>query len=195
MDINEDVDKSIHYLPMPEIPAEAWAAIAESQKKAEESTALNEVVVDPVKKALDEAVAEFEADFKERSFSGRHKDLGKMKNCAVCGRRHREAEVCVQRFAKVQVGGDPDNLRQTGPVRPKLRFGIGPGRRQKPHFSKHRLLLVQRVKEFIATHPGTEDFPNEVRDVMLQQLKRVWKRASKIYRDAQKESRTINAIS
>lgn len=145
--------------------------------------------------ALDQAVKEFEADFRERSFSGRHKDLGKMKNCQVCARRHREAEVCVQRFAKVRVGGDPDNLRQTGPMRPKLRFGIGPGRRQKPHFSKHRLLLVQRVKEFIATHAGAEDFPNEVRDVMLQYLKRDWKLAAKIYRNAQKESRAINAVS
>jgi hypothetical protein len=34
-----------------------------------------------------------------RSFSGRHPELGKMLNCKVCGRRHRESEMVKKRIA------------------------------------------------------------------------------------------------
>lgn len=43
----------------------------------------------------------------ERSFSGRHPELGKMINCKFCGHRHRENERnCKQVFAKDENGND-----------------------------------------------------------------------------------------
>jgi len=157
-------------------------------------TQADDVVSEQANAASEEllkAVESFHQSFKERSFSGRHKELGKMINCGVCGRRHRKSEVCEQRFAKVRIGHS-EEYRQTTPVNPKPRLGIGPKKRMNPHFSKRRITLVQRVKEFIEAMPGSEDFANEVRELMLQGLKRGWKLRAKIYRDTQKQSRAIN---
>src|SRR6266566_1295673 len=41
---------------------------------------------------LTEAVKKFAEAFAERSFSQRHEDLGKMIDCRLCGRRHREGD-------------------------------------------------------------------------------------------------------
>lgn len=138
------------------------------------------------------AVESFQQNFRERSFSQRHKELGKMIKCQVCRTRHRASQVCEQRFARVRVGGDPDNLRQTGPVNPKPRLGIGPRNRMSPHFSKRRLLLVQRVKEFIAAMPGSENFANEVRDLMLSRMEKTWRQRRSALQRMQKESRATN---
>lgn len=49
----------------------------------------------PEFKASPEVIAAAEAaldDIKDRSFSGRHADLGKMINCRVCNRRHRAVD-------------------------------------------------------------------------------------------------------
>jgi hypothetical protein len=37
-----------------------------------------------------EAILEYEKAFKQRSFSGRHPELGPMIKCVECGRRHRD---------------------------------------------------------------------------------------------------------
>lgn len=58
-------------------------------------------VLDPeiVKKAL--------AELRDRPFSKRHSELGRMIKCQVCGLRHRENErKCVQQFAKFEDGTD-----------------------------------------------------------------------------------------
>jgi hypothetical protein len=144
------------------------------------------------KKILDEVVAQFRASFHERSFSERHKELGKMVKCQVCRTRHRASRVCEQRFAGVRVGVDPGDLRQTEPVNPKPRLGIGSRNRVNPHFSKRRLLLVQRVQEFIANMPGSENFATEVRDLMQSSLKKSWRQSRRAYQKVQKRSRAIN---
>lgn len=41
---------------------------------------------------LAEAAKKFEEAFAERSFSQRHEELGKMIDCRLCGRRHREGD-------------------------------------------------------------------------------------------------------
>jgi hypothetical protein len=41
---------------------------------------------------LAQAVLKFKDEFKTRSFSGRHSELGKMIKCVKCGRRHRDSE-------------------------------------------------------------------------------------------------------
>lgn len=47
------------------------------------------------------AVDTFEKEFKRRSFSGRNAQLGKMINCPLCTRRHRQSEchLKAQKFA------------------------------------------------------------------------------------------------
>lgn len=44
----------------------------------------------------------------ERSFSGRHPELGRMVNCQICGLRHRQNErKCEQKFATETKQGEP----------------------------------------------------------------------------------------
>jgi hypothetical protein len=45
---------------------------------------------------LEAAAERFRKEFAERSFSGRHEELGKMINCRLCGRRHREGDPLVK---------------------------------------------------------------------------------------------------
>jgi len=159
------------------VPAQADDVVSEQANAASED--------------LLKAVESFKESFRDRSFSGRNKDLGKMIKCRVCSRRHRSSQVCEQHFAKVRIGHS-EEYRQTESVDPKPRLGIGPKKRIKPHFSKRRLILVQRVKEFIEAMPEAEAFATEVRALMFQTLKRGWKKQVKIYRDTQKQSRTTN---
>lgn len=42
----------------------------------------------------------------DRSFSGRHPELGKMIKCQVCGQRHRNSIVCKQVFKQLWVDED-----------------------------------------------------------------------------------------
>lgn len=54
------------------------------------------------------AVEEFKKEFRNRSFSGRNAQLGKMINCAVCDLRHRESQChkTQQTFAKDADGSE-----------------------------------------------------------------------------------------
>jgi hypothetical protein len=47
-----------------------------------------------VNQAVTDAIAKLREDIAERSFSGRHPELGKMKKCQICGLRHRSSIVC-----------------------------------------------------------------------------------------------------
>ena len=47
-----------------------------------------------VTKAVSDAIAKLREDISERSFSGRHPELGKMFNCQICGLRHRSSIIC-----------------------------------------------------------------------------------------------------
>lgn len=48
--------------------------------------------VQAVEPDLAEAAKKFKEAFAERSFSARHEELGKMIDCRLCGRRHRQAD-------------------------------------------------------------------------------------------------------
>jgi hypothetical protein len=48
-------------------------------------------------KELQEAIDKYKEDFKDRSFSERNPELGKMIKCQVCLRRHRSSIVCKER--------------------------------------------------------------------------------------------------
>lgn len=57
---------------------------------AESDLARKETELNDLK--LKAAAQKFNEAFAERTFSQRHEDLGKMINCGLCGRRHRQAD-------------------------------------------------------------------------------------------------------
>ena len=48
---------------------------------------------------LVQAVEKFDAEYRDRSFSGRHPELGRMIKCDGCGRRHRSSIIHERKFA------------------------------------------------------------------------------------------------
>jgi len=116
-----------------------------------------------VKAEVQKAIEHFRQEFKNRSFAGRHPELGKMIKCGVCNRRHRSSEVCHQRFAKERV--KHQHLIRSGELTPPeglteltkfqvLGRATFAKKRAKPHYSKKRLQLVQRTIELYPLHEG-----------------------------------------
>ena len=98
-----------------------------------------------------------------RSFSARHPELGKMKNCQVCGERHRVNErKCEQKFTNRV--GDYEFFREDekgelvpdyrtaipADAKPTMKQIVGAAQFSKkrihPHPSKIKLLLIERVR-------------------------------------------------
>jgi hypothetical protein len=52
------------------------------------------------------AAAKALAEIHERSFSGRHPELGKMIKCAVCNERHRDSIKCLPRYKELWIEED-----------------------------------------------------------------------------------------
>jgi hypothetical protein len=80
---------------------------------------------------LNAAIENFKKTFENRSFSGRHPELGKMIKCAVCGRRHRSSVVCEQKYS-FEAKSRPRHI-------PKAK-------RYFPHHSKSDLQLIERTR-------------------------------------------------
>jgi hypothetical protein len=86
---------------------------------------IEDAINDQYKSELAEAVEKFQKQFAERSFSQRHEDLGKMIDCRLCGRRHREGDP----LAKLsRAHGD-----QTKKEMPPSRAALTKKQRIKPH--------------------------------------------------------------
>jgi hypothetical protein len=150
-----------------------------------------EVLESPsISEELKQAIAEFRETFKERTFSQRHPELGKMINCYVCGLRHRSAQVCEQRFAKVRVG-DTDQTRQTGPVNPKRRYGMGSNKRINPHWNRKRLMVVDLTRQLLPYYSG-DNAVQKAKSRAINILTPIWNESDRKYRNMQKESREIN---
>ena len=60
------------------------------------------------KQLVADAIAKLKIGMADRTFSGRHPELGKMVKCQICLTRHRAAQVCRQRFVTELV--PPDGL-------------------------------------------------------------------------------------
>ena len=141
---------------------------------------------------LNEAVQKAQEALSNRTYSGRHPELGRMIKCAFCSRRHRETLVvdgqvyiCVKQFAKDEEGNERKNLG--GPK--------GKGR-LLPHPSKLNLQLVQRTQEL---YPYNQPYINdpvsnmqESRTQAQRELKQERAQRAKVKRDQQKKSRKIN---
>ena len=103
----------------------------------------------PVASNLQALVAKGLAEIRNRSWSGRHPEFGKMIKCPVCGRRHRDSIKCEQQFVQLWVDEDmetgektigyatlpPEGLKAT----PKMLFGAAAfkGKRRIPHGKNH----------------------------------------------------------
>jgi len=95
-------------------------------------------------------------EIRNRSFSGRHPELGKMLNCPVCDLRHRDSIKCQQKFVELFIEEDIETGEKTTTYATagKTRFGVVgakafKGRRLKPHLSKRKLQFVELVRSML----------------------------------------------
>jgi hypothetical protein len=102
-----------------------------------------------VRQEVAQAIAKFREALPERSFSGRHPELGRMINCKVCGRRHRAIPECVERVliptAKTRKGA--------------LGAATFVKKRLQPHHSHRLLRLVQLTQDLFSKY-----FPEQISD-------------------------------
>ena len=147
------------------------------------------------RQALNAAIAKTWATLRNRTFSGRNTNLGRMIKCQICGRRHREnwqaggvQYRCVQQFAKprymfitteageiVPVPADqrPDmtaNYRQAQPTQKGILGAAAFAKKRRlPHHNKTDLLLVQRTIELYPQHADyLADPMDAMREARLQ---------------------------
>jgi hypothetical protein len=125
-----------------------------------------------------QAIAKFQETFKERTFSQRHPELGKMINCHVCGMRHRSAQVCEQKFA-------------VGPVNPKRRYGMGSNKRINPHWNRKRLMIVDLTRQLLPYYSG-DNAVQKAKSRAINLLTPIWREYDRKYRNMQKASREKN---
>jgi hypothetical protein len=140
-----------------------------------------EITVQPVSNEVKQAIAKYREDFKEKSFSGRNPELGKMIKCQICNRRHRTAEICLQRFAKNKE--DVELVaRGHGHDRGRLRH----------HWSKKRLQVVDLTRRLIPFYPNAEEDFLKAKSRALNLLRKKWHEVSAVIQHKQKLSRAIN---
>ncbi len=112
-----------------------------------------------------------------RSFAGRHPELGKMKKCEFCGRRHRQVEqlrapnslgkdkiivahyTCVQVFSKDSAGRER-NLDNVKTVKAIIGAAAFKGKRLKPPLNKRANELVQIARSFVPDEYTQEEMLN-----------------------------------
>lgn len=130
---------------------------------------------------LQKQIDAFREDVKQRSFSGRHPELGKMVKCQICKTRHRSSQICIQTFAK-----DKNKVE---------RVAQGPGHtraRINNHWSKKRLQIIDLTRQIILFMPnGEEDF-KKAKSMALNTLRPMWHEESNKKQRQQKLSRRIN---
>lgn len=141
-----------------------------------------------IKPEVSEAIARIREKEKEKSFSGRHPELGKMINCRICDRRHRSSIACVQVFAKNENGVE---LIAEGP-------GHGKGRINR-HWNKRSLQVVDLTRRLLPLYPFDEEnveakalAVKKARSRAVNLLRKVWHAKSNQIQRRQKLSRAIN---
>lgn len=139
-----------------------------------------------IKQLVADAIAKFREEHAWKSFSGRHPELGKMKNCAVCGLRHRAIKVCKQKILTPAA-----NTRKG--VYGAAAFAK---RRIKPHHSHALLQLVQLTQDLFDNYypriADPEKAMHAARGQALQELRRKRRTIRAGVQQRQHESRQIN---
>jgi hypothetical protein len=164
--------------------------------------------------AVDKALKEI----KHRSFSERHPELGKMVNCRVCSRRHREHERKCEQVFTYRVG-DYELYRmdeEKNELVPDYRTAIRPDekptmkqymgaaayakKRFHPHLSKVKLLFIERTRKIFeelgfALDDKDGNFQKNLqraRVLAARQIRRERRISSRRARLEQRVSRRIN---
>jgi hypothetical protein len=100
-----------------------------------------------VKQEIVDAIEKFRDDFKHRSFSQRHPELGKMLKCQICLRRHRSSQTCHQVFTTGTHDPAPEGEKKLLMAAETRKGVLGAARFAKqrihPHHSHRLLELVQ----------------------------------------------------
>jgi hypothetical protein len=127
------------------------SVVADSENQ---ETTLEAVPTEAGQRAAEEALA----TIRERSFSGRHPELGKMINCQVCHVRHRENErKCVQIFTKDAEGNERSLARTRQTIKTVLGAAQFKGKRLRPPLNKRANEFVELVRSFLPDEYTQED--------------------------------------
>jgi|SRR5579864_1051942 len=113
--------------------------------------------------ALAQAVAGFEEDRRNASFSKRNPDLGKMINCSLCGMRHRVHD-------PVMLNSTAHGEQVFGQIKEPSRTAWFAKKRLHPHLNRTNLVFVQRVRELLPYY-GVEKLAKVKRKVKEAMLK------------------------
>lgn len=120
------------------------------------------------KTTLLEAIAAFNEEHYNKTFAGRHPELGKMINCQVCSLRHRSSQPCEQKFAVGTHDPRPEgekielrceNAHPGGPTRNDVFGNQAKGKRRNPHYSARKRALVQLTRDIF--HEDFEPYFND----------------------------------
>jgi hypothetical protein len=131
-------------------------------------------------------------EIRARSFSGRHPELGRMINCQVCDRRHRESEHHEQKFTtrwtvvdgkkvytdeQLIAGKTPET--ETVIEEKKVRLTVGAsvfkGKRKHPPLNKRSNEFVQLVRYLLPdeyTHEELEDARRQIKAFLAKKYGR-----------------------
>jgi hypothetical protein len=129
-----------------------------------------ELEVVPTQEGQDAAAKALQA-IRNRSFSGRHPELGKMKNCQLCYLRHRENDnPCVQKFATGRydmrdtkplliAGETPETAPAFYHTKVKILLGraVFNKRRHFPHHNYRTLQFLELVRTLLPDEYTQED--------------------------------------
>lgn len=139
-------------------------------------------------------------DIRDRSFSGRNPELGKMINCQVCDRRHRAVIKCKQVFKQLWVDEDVETGELTIQYATVPLPGQNPGpkaiigaaffakKRKNPHPSRRKLQYIRLVRKLTPDEYTQEDL-KDAREMAAELLGLNKTRAEKYAHMASKEYR------
>ena len=158
-------------------------------------------VQDPKTLAGNRAVANAVNALRARSFSERHQELGKMLNCYVCDRRHREP-ACTPKYYEIEYIMMDDSVKTFEMVADQetrkgvLGAAVFAKKRFLPHHSKKNLQLVQLTQQLYPQHavyfPQPEDAMKEARKEARRLLKKKRSARHKLKAAQQEIARSIN---
>lgn len=155
---------------------------------------------------------------RNRSFSARHPELGKMVNCRICGTRHRENErKCVQVFTYRVGNYEVFREDENGDLVPAYRTAVQPNekptmkqvmgraafakKRFNPHPSKIKLQFIERTRKvfldlgFDIDEKDKEKFEKNLqraRIVAARQIRKEREFSDREYRRRRDQARRIN---
>lgn len=127
-------------------------------------------MLSPEQQKANELLLKFQKAFRERSFSGRNAELGKMFNCPACGLRHRQATSQCHRKLQITFANKPGTPE--GEINPmiaeprRLRGQANPyGWRAKPG----KFFWIKELKTFATIDQGGQMRDWKHRPVQLPQ--------------------------